>query len=245
MQEEENKKVPLILFSGGMDSTYLVQWFLGYSDVDTLFVECDPHPLKIQKEREARAKLFRLFEKYYSFKVLHDYEHTLTGVYSTHQKLNGRQQISWLTAALAVFDEQRHHSVALGYVSGDQAPAFRQYYEAFWRAGWTMTRGVLSEPPPLHFPILNHNCTKYDVVDCIDKRLVTSTWVCETPESIGEGAHKTIKACQQCRPCRLLRHTVSDWEADHKQKYMVEVIKAMNPDRYPRDESDEQQKSAS
>jgi hypothetical protein len=216
-----------------MDSTYLVQWLLGYGDVETLFVEADPHPLKREKESEARKRLFRLFEKHYKHKVLCDHQHSLVGVYSKHQGLGGIQQISWLTAALAVYDPERHEGVYIGYVLGDQAPAFRAWYEQFWSAGWTITRGVLSPVPRLLFPILNHQLTKYDVVDRIDKRLVTSTWVCEIPYRHGEGAHKQIKACGRCNPCRLLKHTVSDWEDNHNQKYMSEVIKAMNPDRYP------------
>lgn len=244
--EQQQNKVPLILFSGGMDSTYLVQRYLDETDVDTLYVECDPHPLKLKRERWARARLFTLFRKYYQYKVIKDHEHRLVGTYTTHQRLSGVQQISWLTAALAVFDERRHHALAIGYVLGDQAPAFRTQYEAFWRAGWTMTRGVLSPVPPLVFPILDYNETKYDVIDRIDKRLVTSTWVCETPEQVrtgaimrisawqaGDDADTKIKACGRCRPCRLLKHTVEDWEDNNNQKYMGEVIRAMNPELYP------------
>lgn len=233
MSEQQDSRVPLVLFSGGMDSTYLVQWLLEYSDVETLYVEADPHPYKKIKEQEARRKLFALFEKYYKHKVVQDHRHSLSGTYSTHQRLYGIQQISWLTAALAVYDADRHSVLNIGYVLGDQAPAFRQYYEAFWAAGWTMTRGVLSPVPPLVFPILNHQLTKYDVVDRIDKRLVTSTWVCETPHQVGEGAHKRIKACKTCRPCRLLKHTVQDWEDSNGKKYMSEVIKTMNEDLFP------------
>lgn len=232
--EEQNNKIPLLLLSGGMDSTYMTQWFLQYGNVDTLYVEANNHPLKLKKEREARAKLFALFEKYYTNKVLHDYKFELNNIYQSYGQCNGVQQISWLTAALSVFDPERHHTLAIGYVLGDQAPAFRQQYEDFWRAGWIMTRGHLAEVPKLVFPILNHNLTKYDVVDRIDKRLVTSTWVCETPRELGEAAHKTIKACGTCRPCRLLKHTIEDWEFDTGKKYMTEVIKAMNPDKFPK-----------
>jgi hypothetical protein len=230
---EAFKKVPLVLFSGGMDSTYMVQWLLAYGDVDTLFVEADPHPLKRAKETEARNRLFRLFEKHYPHRVLKDHQHSLVGAYSGHQRLDAIQQISWLTAALAVYDSERHEGVYIGYVLGDQAPAFRAWYETFWSSGWTITRGVLSPVPPLLFPILNHQLTKYDVIDRIDKRLVTSTWVCEMPREEGDGAHKRIKACGKCRPCRLLKHTVTDWEDIRGQNYMAEVIKAMNPELYP------------
>lgn len=232
--EEEKKKVPLVLFSGGMDSTYLIQWLLEYGDVDTLFVEADPHPLKREKEAEARKRLFRLFEKHYKHKVLKDHHHSLVGAYSGHNGLYGIQQISWLTAALAVYDSERHEGVYIGYLLGDQAPAFRGWYEQFWNAGWTITHGVLSPVPPLLFPLLNHQRSKRYVVDCIDKRLVTSTWVCEFPYRHGEGAHKQIKACGRCNPCRLLKHTIADWEDDNNQKYMTEVIKAMNPTLYPK-----------
>lgn len=210
----------------------MTQWFLGYGDVDTLYVFANGHPLKNKKEKEARAKLFALFEKHYKFRVQKDYELQLNNVYRTNMQVGAVQQISWLTAGLIMFDEERHHSLCIGYVLGDQAPAFRQQYEEFWKAGWIMTRGHLSPVPPLLFPILNHQQTKYDVIDRIDKRLVTSTWVCEIPEEHGDGAHKRIKACGKCRPCRLLKHTVDDWEEANGKSYMKEVIKAMNPELY-------------
>ncbi|BDD79742.1 hypothetical protein [Burkholderia phage FLC9] len=233
MEQQEDKKVPLILFSGGMDSTFLVQWFLQYGDVETVFVKADPHPFKRKKEADARRKLFGLFEKYYKHRVLHDHEYDLDRTFSQHQRLNGVQQISWLVAALAIYEPSRHHSVNIGYVLGDQAPAFRKQYEDFWSAGWTMTRGVLDPVPPLLFPILNHQLTKYDVLDRIDKRLVSSTWVCEMPKYEGEYAHKKLVACKHCKPCRLLKHTIEDWELATGQNYMGEVIKAMNPQLYP------------
>jgi 7-cyano-7-deazaguanine synthase in queuosine biosynthesis len=232
--EQENKKVPLLLFSGGMDSTYMVQWFLAYGDVDTMYVYANVHPLKVEKEKEARKKLFRLFEKHYKHKVLKDHEMNVDNLYiNQYQRLDGVQMIAWVTAALAVFQSDRHHSLAIGYLLGDQAPAYREQLDAFWKAGWIMTRGRLDPVPQLVFPMLDHHHTKYNTVDHIDKRLVTSTWVCENPYEVGDAAAKRIKACGGCNPCRLLKNTVGDWEARTGQKYMNEVIKAMNPDRYP------------
>jgi 7-cyano-7-deazaguanine synthase in queuosine biosynthesis len=233
MEEEDNKKVPLLLFSGGMDSTYLLQWFLHYGDVDTLFVQANPHPLKLIKEKEARKKLFALFEKHYKHRVLKDHEIELNRLFGENSDIKAVQPISWLTAALIAFDSERHHSVSVGYVLGDQAPVYQPQFKAYWEAGWVMTRGPREAVPQLVFPLVETHHTKYDTVDRIDKRLVMATWVCETPYEVGEGAHKTIKACTRCDPCRLLHHTVKDWEDNHHQNYMGEVIKAMNPDKYP------------
>lgn len=237
MTQEENKTVPLVLLSGGMDSTFMVQWMLEYTDVETLYVEANGHPMKNKKECEAREKLFRLFKKHAKHQVLNDHQFKLNDVYRSNPQISGVQQISWLTAGLCVYDEARHNSLNIGYVLGDQAPAFRQQYEEFWRAGWIMTRGHLSPVPPLVFPILNHQLTKYDVINRIDKRLVTSTWVCELPELHGEGMGKRIKSCGHCNPCRLLKNTIGDWELKNRRSYMKDVIMEMNPELYPRGNS--------
>lgn len=231
----EIEKRPLVLFSGGMDSTYLVQWFLQFGDVDTMYVQANVHPLKVEKETQARKKLFALFEKHYKYKVIQDHQVNLDNVYNRDAGF-AVQPISWLTAAVSLFDVDKHSGLAVGYLLGDQAPAYRENLDGFWGHAWRLLRGRSGNIPPLWFSLLDSHSTKRDVLNRIDKRLVTSTWVCEEPTHQGEHAHKRIIACGRCKPCRLLKHTVADWEQDNTASYMKEVIKELNPDIFPNTE---------
>src|SRR6185312_576376 len=121
----------------------------------------------------------------------------------------------------------------IGYLLGDQAPAYREQLEGFWRNGWMLLRGRMSPPPPLLFPLLDQHVSKASVVRDIDKCLIMSTWVCEIPNTVGEFALKRIVPCKRCQPCRLLRNTIENWEEDNNKKYYTEAIKALNPDLYP------------
>lgn len=231
--EELEQKVPLVLFSGGMDSTYLLQFYLDWTNVETMYVQANTHPDKVTKELEARQKLMKLFEKYYKYRVLDDHQVNLTDVWHSCVEDHNTQPISWLTAALLKYNSKRHSAVAIGYLLGDQAPAYREQLEGFWRNGWMLLRGRMSPPPPLLFPLLDQHVSKASVVRDIDKCLIMSTWVCEIPNTVGEFALKRIVPCKRCQPCRLLRNTIENWEEDNNKKYYTEAIKALNPDLYP------------
>lgn len=203
----EHGKHPLVLFSGGMDSTMLMQTLLPYTHVYAFYIDANQAPDKRTKELEARQRLFDLFREHYEFRVQDDKTFDLNETYVKTQNYAMVQPISWLTAALINFEPGRHSGVAIGYLLGDQAPAFRKDMEDFWRSGWALLRGHQEPAPPLWFPLLDNGYTKYDVVKKLKREFILNTWVCENPLTrFGE-----IVPCNDCKPCRLLKHTLDDY----------------------------------
>jgi hypothetical protein len=230
MNEEENiTKRPLVLFSGGIDSTYLVQRYLeNGKSVDTLYVHASQSSDKVIKEMHARMQLFKKFTEIYApahacgrrTDVIKDFEHNLDEQFIKTVDFAMVQPISWIMAALIRFDHRIHSELAIGYLLGDQAPTFYSEMVYAWNNLWVVLHGRTKAIPPILFPLLDGGWTKYDVMKRINKELAALTWVCETPktrmdaESDNLPVHDTIYACNRCKPCRLMNHTIADLDAD-------------------------------
>jgi 7-cyano-7-deazaguanine synthase in queuosine biosynthesis len=238
-QSNQTQKRPLVLFSGGMDSTYLIQWYLENGmDVDTLYVHASQNPDKCIKEMDARIKLFQLFTELYNTRqdwvvidgvtqsgknarltdVIKDYEHNLDEQFVLAVDYSAVQPVSWLMAALIKFNHKEHSELAIGYLLGDQMPAFREEMLAAWSNLWVLLHGRNKEIPPLRFPLLDGALTKYDVLKRINKHLAAWTWVCERPATRTDddtlSVSQSIFACGRCNPCRLQAHTIADIDED-------------------------------
>jgi hypothetical protein len=215
-----NGQHPLVLFSGGMDSTMLLQELLQSMHVYTFYVEANQHPHKVTREREARDNLRRMFYDRYDYGIQDDFEFELNEVFVQTNNYAMVQPISWLTAALIKFDPSRHSGVAIGYLLGDQAPAFRREMEDFWRSGWALLRGMQEPAPPLWFPLLDHGYTKYEVLKRLSHDLMSNTWVCENPHKYDN----QIVECKHCKPCQLLRATLDDWRDHHTEEHPYRTL---------------------
>lgn len=242
-------KHPLVLFSGGLDSTYLISQYLRVGAVDTLSVQANQSEMKQIREEIARKRVIEELGKMsrrYPFTVNREYMRDLNHQFTEVPDYDMVQPISWLTAALIVTDPKIHSEVAIAYLLGDQAPALRQYIDAFWHAGWKLLHW--NEPiVPLVFPLLDAGLTKRKILDRIDKQLVSHVWSCELPSiRPGEGVYfswadveeakkdpRRLKACGKCLPCRLMKHTLADYKEDNDESYSTAVIKHLNPAIYP------------
>ena len=188
-------KVPLLLFSGGLDSTYMLQEALRDGDVETLYVSASQHPDKIKKELEHREKLFAKLRRIYpNARVRRDrvvtLGNTMDGAMPDHKFI---QPALWLHAALTLIDgEDRHTELRIGYVNGDSNLSHLHDIRAAWDA---LNKFTKWHPVPVNFPL--EFVKKKTVLRGIHPQLYKDIWVCETPKAHG----KHIRACQQCEPC--------------------------------------------
>ena len=203
----DTPKIPLILFSGGLDSTALLLDSLQDSDVDTLYVSSAQGEAKVAKELEARNAIFEVLRNDPSnkkYKVQKDYQFTLTQsatirepMYSTvdreaHQDeqvgRRFRQVQLWLFAALQIVDPTRHSEVRMAYVVGDQT----NFHLTELRQAWDNLKWLNGGDVPLKFPMIYRR--KEELLDAIGPELETLIWTCEIPTSQG-------KACGLCAAC--------------------------------------------
>lgn len=197
--------IPLVLFSGGLDSTYLVSTLLMKGPVDVLYVNGGQSQDKIKKEIEARDKLIALMNQIYPYKIQGQYE-VLDSVYR-HDGQNKKwiQPNAWMQGAFRVLKPGRHDSVQIAYVRDDGASFGRQLptLETQWDA--MLKIGYQGEPVPLEFPILH--MSKVEILEEIDKRLLEHIWVCELPN---EG-----KSCGKCTPCETIDTALYRYKKKH------------------------------
>jgi hypothetical protein len=116
-------KIPLIMFSGGLDSSYLLETMLRKGNVDTLYVSGAQGSGKIEKELEARRTIIRILEKETGNQVLIDHHISLPdlcGGLNWIVESAFLQPLIWLTGAIHRTEEDRHSELMVAYVSGDQ-----------------------------------------------------------------------------------------------------------------------------
>lgn len=198
-------KIPLLLFSGGADSTNRLCALLQTTNVDTLYIDAHQHPLKKEKERQQRKKIVRCLNTHSPFRVLQDYD-----LGETFQmpipKHRFSQMLPWVAGALAVFDSGRHSHIEVGYVQGDSCgPWLQNLREGVRQLGRALYADWDSDLR-LEFPLLH--ASKVDVYRSLPPKVAKLIWVCEYPVLKVHGTRRSITACGNCQPCVSRRQTL-------------------------------------
>lgn len=192
-------KCPLLLFSGGLDSTFMLQAALQETDVDTLYVDAGQHVQKVQAEQLAQTAILAWLYRRGSegtaiapHRVRYAFEYTAKNL-SSAPGIMSTQAPSWLIAAMYHFDPNLHSEVQIAYVMGDDALIYRHEMAAAWANLCLVSKGVAV---PLVFPYMGWR--KKNFLQRMPADLVDLVWVCELPEWEG----KTITPCHRCPACK-------------------------------------------
>lgn len=215
---------PLVLFSGGLDSTYLVSHLLQYGPVDILYVNGGQCKNKIAAEIKARDKLIAKLNQFYPHKIQAEYE-ILEPLYRhSPQSKAYTQPNAWIQGAYRILDKNRHSSLQIAYVSDDGAGfgAVTNDIKDLWAA--TLKVGYSGEHVPLEFPLLH--TSKLEILEKLDKRLLQDIWVCELP--INE------KHCGDCKPCTLMRNVLSQYKQKHGETVWNTALRTIRELTEPR-----------
>lgn len=190
-------KRPLILFSGGYDSTYLLQETLKEGDCDILSVKCGQSQLKNIQEELARKEILSVIEQC-------DFRGRVRGIYDFEVPLlkdaSFSQAAPWMVGALWELDTKFHNEVRIGYVLGDQISAFLEDLKIAWKHLLKFSKWGYEIP--LTFPL--YSVSKKDVYTRLDPRLAKHVWFCEIPE-VFDGK---VRRCGQCGPCVTHENTL-------------------------------------
>lgn len=205
--EERSKKIPLVLLSGGLDSTLALAETLKESTCDVIYIAGRQGPRKVMCEKNAVKNILGYLNalvedpnnptairhkvNHVSYKNLDNEDIMFRG---------GFQQVMyWIVGAMNHIANnqynERYSSVVLSYLLDDQMATFHQTLELAWdNLGKICTTGL----PPLSFPLLK--MTKASVIGSyLDnpsmEELLKLTWTCELPHTPEE-----LKALQAGEP---------------------------------------------
>lgn len=232
MSNDNNKK-PLVLFSGGLDSTFLLYNYLLKGDVHVCYVINAQHWDKPQVELEARRKLIPILEFETGNKVLSDTVIGIgTGVEIDRKHVSNQstfvrngdevpdvafgQAFRWLYALNMVTDGNIHSEVAIGYIMGDQIMG--QIHNV--RLAWDSTQ-CFTKMNPIRLVTPLQNFSKDAIYREIPKHLMKYIWVCDTPIDGNDG----IVACGSCVSCATEMKTKWFWEHINSKK-LSDAIKS-------------------
>lgn len=179
----------LVAWSGGLDSTYLIQRYLemGYG-VDA--VTCNlANAYETQMKRE-RAAMKKMMKGYFKGKDVN-----LIG--TSHIRLEGycfstlplAQVPTWLYNLLCYLREN-HVEVAVGYVMNDDAVSYLDSIRKVWNSFQELVHGHMTLPP-LEFPLVKYKKTM--IWNSLETELKKHVTWCENPAKEDK--------CGRCSSC--------------------------------------------
>lgn len=228
---KEEAKVPLLLFSGGLDSSYMLQTYLEQGNVETVYVKGLIGEEKIAKELAARRKIIKVLQEKTGHYVLRDHVVDIGNIFNGSMPDQGfAQPPMWIVGALQVSDHTKHSHLAIGYVSGDQVACMIPYIVATWDNLQYFAKGGRI---PVEFPLQLKR--KTDILCQIWPQVVQHVWVCELPVwwrngkrlYYYDGAGGQIKACGKCAACVTSAGTMAMFEKLYDVKYFTWFIKQL------------------
>lgn len=206
MKKSKNKKDVAVLFSSGLDSTYLVYKNLEEgNDVTPVYIEIKNNENKAKIEKQNVKMLYKLFRKKYhninspKFVVAID-------VNVIDHSLIFSQVPIWIFGMMYMpltrFDE-----IHIGYVANDDAISYAKEIQTLFNA----YKWLCHKPekfPKLKFPLLKHK--KYQMVDELPEEYKPFVTSCENPKllhyymKVDEDRMQFFEPCGQCDPCKRI-----------------------------------------
>lgn len=221
-------KIPLLLYSGGLDSTLMLNLALHKSQVEVMYVECNGGPDRSHCEHGARSRAKQWFydesdhdDNLFTIKKDHkiNLDNTLVQVKGRHLI----QPLAWIIGGLMAFNKTRHSELQVGYILGDTAPIYKTELETTWRNAYALMHWCRPEDAPaVRFPLIEAGYDKLRVLTDLPHGLADKIWVCELPERHGVGQYRYCKTCQSCR---THLHALLDYKAKYQWDYGAWVIR--------------------
>lgn len=191
-----SKKVA-VLFSGGLDSTYLV-WknLTDGNDVQPIYVEVENNQTKTILEKNRTGLLVQEFCKEFPGKI-HDIRYMIkVNVHAIEDSLYFKQVPLWILAT--IFSQDLNvDEIQIGYVSNDDAISYLQDIQNVYKSYEPLMRYL----KPLVFPLSKK--PKHDMAHELPEIYRKYIFSCEMATIIGSENAEFIEyePCCECTPC--------------------------------------------
>lgn len=219
----QDQKIPLVLYSGGLDSTFLMHLLLQKQDVDMLYVHCNGTEERRLKEMGAMERAVAYFRDAHAQDLYQGlpralFEVTLdqTLIHTPDRRLI--QPAAWIIGAICRFDPARHSELIAGYVLGDTAPVLKTEMEAVWRNLYAIMHFCdPKEAPSIRYPLVEDGYDKCRILEDLPVDLADKLWYCELPARLKDS--ERIVFCGTCPSCVRHRFAIREYEEKHKISY--------------------------
>lgn len=210
MQTEENKdnRYPLIVFSGGLDSTCVLDRAMSeYKYVETMYVIGNQHPNKSAIELDRRREIEKILKKKHpDCTIVKDTVFDMNTAIRMFPPVDGKldQVTTWLYAAMYIANGTKHNEVQMGYLYSDSSSVFHRDMQKAWDILMNVTK---HHPIPLKFPIEKfgkREVVRYMSLD--EPELFNVAWWCEDPNTKEQADdHILFEECGHCVPCQTMQ----------------------------------------
>lgn len=189
---DNNYKSVLCLWSGGLDSTFMVHDYLqkGFC-VDTLYTEIINNVEKSAREKQAIKNIIEILKPFKEGNYLRDNNFAKAEAYYPSSLIFS--QLLPFLYTLIHHVRPHHDYVAMGYVMGDDMISFLPEVERLWKSLTAFL--AIKKPPKLVFPL--KQMTKVQIWNVLPNSIRNHVTWCES--FAGEGDN-----CGRCKPCKKM-----------------------------------------
>jgi 7-cyano-7-deazaguanine synthase in queuosine biosynthesis len=212
------EKIVGVLFSGGLDSTYLVWKNLEMGNkVVPIYVEVENNKDKTTLEKNRIEALWKLFNEAYGHKIV-PITYSVKVSIDPNDNLAFRQVPLWL---LSLLFSQNHgvSELQIGYVGGDDAIGHLDDIQKVYKSYNALNKKQLKK---LIFPLKkSHKFDLFEELPTQYKELIVS---CEAPHIENENSEVIdYTPCGNCVPCIKIMET-NNFGAGLHDKYRKAVV---------------------
>jgi 7-cyano-7-deazaguanine synthase in queuosine biosynthesis len=194
------KKEPLIVFSGGWDSTLLLHQALQEGDCAVISFEHGYRLPSREAEALARNKILDWVEKnsnMYRGKVI---EHIKSDKETTGtidpNSLSLAQLYGHITSLFADKQAIEYETIRLGLLRSDSSSRVHHLLRGHWQQMWDIFRDGNFDVPKLVLPLEHWN--KVNVIEALPDGLAELVWSCNSPNLIDQTDWAACGVCNSC-----------------------------------------------
>jgi hypothetical protein len=192
-----------VLWSGGLDSTYLVyKNLLEGNTVKAGYVEIKNNIEKTIKERTSLVKLYEIFNDNFGDRFSYAEQSTFE-VKASIDSVSLKQVPVWICSIL--YMDLNIDEVQIGYVSNDDAISFLEEIKRIYRS----YEPIVERLPKLVFPLTKTK--KEEIVPKLPMKYLKEVSFCEGSNS--------IRFCGECHPCKRMREVLSSMDASYHKLF--------------------------
>jgi 7-cyano-7-deazaguanine synthase in queuosine biosynthesis len=230
LSKENRQKTVAVLFTGGLDSTYLIYKNLKEGNtVIPFYITIKNNEQKILMEKRSTAAIFDVLDKEYHSRIYQPVEIMAIDLWHCKGSAALPQMPVWIFGLWFIQNYPiKLDEIQIGYVMNDDAISYLDDMVTVYNSYHSLTNPSLinssnrGEMIPLTFPLVKHH--KIDMMDDMPEPLAALVMSCEYMVVIGDDHY----SCGDCDPCKKYAKMHHSYHRKFKQIYSYKKLSEIN-----------------